>query len=159
MRLWIARSSNPAVKAVPHVKVAHPAAVDRTGSGDDKALKQWVRAIRRLRLIVTPDPDGDPSGATYGKYFTELDYARIPRWDLPQPAPDYAGDDSWGRAETPRHNNCCVRPSPDDSVSLVLTPPPGSGQLLRYKYKDGRLLGARNKSGKNVPVDGFGIPL
>jgi hypothetical protein len=151
--------SNPAVKAVPHVKVAHPAAVDRSSSGDDKALKQWARAVKRLRVIVTPDPDGDPSGATYGKYFTELDYARIPRWDLPRQAPAFAGDDSWGRAGTPRHNNCCVRPSPDDSVSLVLTPPPGAGQQLRYKYKDGKLLGARSKSGKNVPVDGFGIPL
>ncbi len=150
--------ANPAVSAVPHFKVAHPAAVDRTGSGNDKALKQWARTITKLRAIVTPDSGGSAGGPNYGKYFTELDYARIPRWDLMKQAPAYAGDDSWGRCGTPRHNNCCVRPSPDDTVSLVLTPGPGGGKSLRYKYQQGKLLGAWSSSGKKVPVDGFGIP-
>ena len=50
----------------------------------------------------------------FGAYFTEVDYAQIPRWDFPTVSPNYVGDDSWGRAANPRHNNCCERPSPDD---------------------------------------------
>jgi hypothetical protein len=155
--LWSA--SNPAVKSVPYIKVDHPAAVDRDGSGNDRALKKWVKAIKRLRGIVTADPDGDPGGPNFGAYFTEMDYARIPRWDLPSVAPAYVGDDSWGRAANPHHNNCCARPSPDDSLSLVLTPAPGAGPFLRYQYNAGKLIGATDKNGKNVTVDQFGIPL
>ena len=155
--IWAA--SNPAAAAVPSFKLAHPAAVDREGTGDDAALKGWDKAVKQLRSIVTPDPDGDASGPRYGDYFTEVDYARIPRWDLPAPAPAYAGDDSWGRGGTPRHNNCCARPSPDDRVSLLLTPAPGAGKFLRYLYKKGKLVGAKSKSGRKVDVDGFGIPV
>jgi len=155
--IWAA--SNPAVSAIPSYKIAHPAAVDRDGSGNDAALKGWDKAMKQLRTVVTPDPGGDASGPRYGSYFTEVDYARIPRWDLPAAAPAYAGDDSWGRGGTPRHNNCCARPSPDDRASLLLTPAPGAGQFLRYQYKGGKLEGARSKSGKKVAVDGFGIPV
>ncbi|HEX5075923.1 MAG TPA: uracil-DNA glycosylase family protein [Gemmatimonadaceae bacterium] len=155
--LWAA--SNSAVNAVPVFKLAHPSAVDRDGSGNDKALKQWTKAVTKLRGIVSPDPDGDPSSPNFGDFFTEVDYARIPRWDLPSAAPPYAGDDSWGRAATPRHNNCCARPSPDDSVSLTLTPAPGQGDFLRYKYRGGALVGAKNKKGRKVAVDEFGIPV
>jgi hypothetical protein len=154
--LWAA--SNPAVKAVPTFKLSHPAAVDRDGSGNDAALKKWAKAVAKLRTIVSPDPDGDPSSPNFGAYFTEVDYARIPRWDMPAAAPAYAGDDSWGRAATPRHNNCCTRPSPDDSVSLDLTPAPGQGDFLRYKYQDGALVGTKNKKGKKVAVDACGSP-
>jgi hypothetical protein len=154
---WAA--SNPAVKAIAKFKLAHPAAVDRTGSGNDAALKAWAKAVRNLRTIVTPDAGGDASGPNFGKYFTEVDYVRIPRWDMPPVAPAYAGDDSWGRAANPRHNNCCERPSPDDKVSLLLTPPTGQGQFLRYLYKHGQLVGAKNRSGKSVAVDAFGIPV
>lgn len=155
--LWAA--ANPAVRAVPSFKLAHPAAVDRSGSGNDAALKGWGKAVAKLRSIVTPDLDGDANGPNFGEYFTEVDYARIPRWDLPLIAPAYVGDDSWGRAANPRHNNCCERPSPDDKVSLLLTPPPGQGQFLRYRYQDGQLAGATNKNGQNVAVDAFGIPV
>ena len=155
--LWAA--SNPAVKAVPSVKLAHPAAVDRTASGNDAALKAWSRGITKLRRIVTPDPDGDASGPNFGGYFTEIDYARIPRWDLPAAAPAYLGNDDWGRAGTPRHNNCCQRPSPDDMVSLLLSPPVGEGEFLRYRYQDGRLVRAEKKNGDKVRVDQFGIPI
>jgi hypothetical protein len=155
--LWAA--SNPSVKALPNFKLAHPAAIDREGTGDDAALKAWSKAITTLRGIVTADPDGDPTGANYGDYFTEVDYARIPRWDLPTAAPVYLGDDSWGRAATPRHNNCCERPSPDDQVSLLLSPPAGQGEFLRYRYQNGKLIGAKRKNGKNVTVDAFGIPI
>ena len=112
-----------------------------------------------MRRIVTPDADEDPTVPNYGSYFTEVDYARIPRWDLPQVAPNYMGDDSWGRAASPRHDNCCRRSSPDDSVSLELTPPDGQGQLLRYRFKKGRLVQATSKSGRRVKVDLFGIPI
>lgn len=151
-------ASNPLVSSVPVFKLAHPAAVDRNGTGDDAALKGWNKAIRKLRTLVTPDPDGEPGQPNFGSYFTELDYDRIPRWDMPKNAPTFAGDDSWGRGANPRHNNCCARPSPDDMATLVMTPPEGLGELLYYKYKNGNLLGAKRKNGQNVPVDAFGIP-
>ena len=150
--------ANPAVAHVPVVKVAHPAAVDRTGSGNDAGLKGWARAVTRLRAVVTPDAEGDPGGPNFGAYFTELDYARVPRWDLPKVAPAYVGDDSWGRTASPRHNNCCDRPVPDDDVSLILTPPPDQGPSLRYRYKDGKLV-KTTRNGKVVATDPFGIPL
>ena len=149
----------PAVKAVPHLKLAHPAGVDREGTGDDAALKAWAGAVTKLRKIVTADPDGDARGPNFGSYFTETDYARIPRWDLPAVAPAYLGDDSWGRGATPRHNNCCERPSPDDMVSLLLSPPAGQGEFLQYRYQNGKLAGAKRKDGTNVTVDAFGIPV
>jgi hypothetical protein len=153
--IW--KLANPAVGAVPVFRIAHPAAVDRDGSGNDAALKGWANAVKKLRMIVTPDPGGDAAGANFGQYFTEIDYARIPRWDFPKVTPVYVGDDSWGRAATPRHNNCCKRPSPDDNVSLILKPPTGMGQELRYLYQAGALSGAKNKDGQAVPVDEFGI--
>ena len=155
--LW--KASNPAVAAIPVVKIAHPAAVDRTGSGNDPALKGWARAVTKLRAIVTPDADGDPNGPNYGAFFTEVDYARIPRWDLPPMAPAYAGDDSWGRAANPRHNNCCERPSPDDAKSLLLTPAPGQGDFLRYRYENGQYVGAKKSNGTPQATDSFGIPV
>lgn len=153
--IW--KQANPAVGAVPSFKIAHPAAVDRSGSGNDAALKGWADAVKKLRTIVTPDPNGDAGGPNFGQIFTEVDYARIPRWDLPKVTPAYVGDDSWGRAATPRHNNCCQRPSPDDQMSLILTPPAGVGQQLRYLYQGGVLTGARNKAGDMVAIDEFGI--
>jgi hypothetical protein len=155
--LWSA--SNPAVAAVPVQKLAHPAAVDRDGSGNDGALKGWAKAVTKLRKTVTPDAGGDAGGPNFGAYFTEMDYGRIPRWDLPKQSPAYLGDDSWGRAATPAHNNCCKRPSPDDRVSLMLDPAPGQGNFLKYRYQAGALSGARSKTGQNVPVDAFGIPI
>lgn len=155
--IWAA--SNPAAARVPVVKVAHPAAVDRTGSGDDPSLNGWARAVTQLRAIVTPDAGCDATGPNFGSYFTEVDYQRVPRWDLPAGAPAYVGDDSWGRAANPRHNNCCDWPSPDDGVSLLLTPAPGQGQFLRYRYAAGRLADVTAKDGKLVPTDANGIPL
>lgn len=155
--IWAA--ANPAAKALPLFKLAHPAAVDREGSGNDAALKGWIAAVKKLRTIVTPDPGGDAAGPNFGKYFTEADYARIPRWDFPKVTPLYVGDDSWGRAATPRHNNCAKRPNPDDGISLVLTRPQGQGQELRYIYQGGRLSGAKNKAGQDVAVDGDGLEI
>ena len=150
--------SNPALQAVPRFRLAHPAAVDRSGTGNDTALKAWAKGITQLRLIITPDVDGDNGGPNFGSYFTETDYGRIPRRDLPKVAPIYVGDDAWGRFATPRHNNCSKRPSPDDGKSLLLTPSPGHGQFLRYRYENGHLVGATDKNGLNVPINGSGIP-
>lgn len=154
--VWSA--ANPTVAQIPVVRVAHPAAVDRAGTGNDAALKGWAQAVTALRKVVTPDADGDASGPTFGAYFTEYDYARVPRRDLPRAAPRYVGDDSWGRASTPRHNNCCDRPTPDDGASLLLTPPPGQGDPLRYRYQDGKLV-RTTRNGRTVPTDPSGIPL
>jgi hypothetical protein len=155
--IWAA--GNASVAHIPVAKIAHPAAVDRTGSGKDPALRAWAKAVTTLRGVVSADPDGDPGLPNFGSYFTENDYARIPRWDLPAAAPLYVGDDSWGRGANPRHNNCCDRPSPDDGKSLILTPPPAQGELLRYRYKNGALAKTTNKSGKTVQTDSNGIPL
>ena len=152
---WVA--VNPAAKAVPVARLAHPAAIDRDGNAD--ALKKWVRAITKLRTFVTPDPDGDATGPNYGVYFTENDYARIPRWDLPLQAPVYAGDDSWGRFANPQHNNSCDRPKPDDRKTLILKRPPGQGVTLRYRYDNGQLVKTTKTDGTMVPTDAFGIPL
>ena len=97
--LWAA--SNPAVSAVPVVKLAHPAAVDREGTGNERHSKPGPSAVTTLRGVVTPDPDGDQR-AELRRLFTEVDYARIPRWDLPSMTPAYLGDDSWGRAADPQ---------------------------------------------------------
>lgn len=151
--------ANPAAKTLPLFKLAHPAAVDRDGSGNDAALKGWAAAVKKLRTIVSPDPDGDAIGPNFGKYFTEVDYVRIPRWDFPKVTPAYVGDDSWGRAATPRHNNCGKRPSPDDQISLILMRPTRQGAELHYRYQDGKLSGAKNKAGQPVAVDAFGIEI
>lgn len=154
---WAA--ANPAVAAIPVLKIAHPAAVDRKGSGNDAALQRWKKVVTTLRGIVTPDAGGDAGIPNFGKYFTENDYVRIPRWDLPEVAPPYVGDDSWARASTPRHNNCCDRPSPDDGASLILSPPPGQGEVLRYRFKDGKLVRTTRKNGQVVVTDESGIPV
>ena len=75
--LWAA--SNPAAKGVKVFKLAHPAAIDRAGAGNDAALVGWTKAVKSLRSIVTPDADGDPTMPNYGDFFTEMDYARVPR--------------------------------------------------------------------------------
>ena len=102
---------------------------------------------------------GRHSLPNFGKYFTEVDYVRIPRWDFPKVTPAYVGDDSWGRAATPRHNNPGKRPSPDDLQTLILTRPAGQGAELHYLYQHGTLSGAKNKAGQPVAVDAFGIEI
>jgi hypothetical protein len=155
LALWL--PTNAVASALPLFEVAHPAAVDRESSGNDAALKGWVKAVTALRGRLTPDPDGDPAQPNFGSYFTEADYVRIPRWDVMAITPTYLGDDSWGRAAAPRHNNCCKRLSPDDLQSLRLTPAPGQGQVLTYRYRNGALIGAKNAGGAKVTVDEFGL--
>jgi hypothetical protein len=104
--------------AVPVIKVPHPSSHD-----EQALLDAWRLAIPQLRAIVTPDADGSTSGANYGAVFAEEDYARIPPRDLPFGVPPWLGDDAWGRAATPKHNNAVSRPSHDDRHTLIWIAP------------------------------------
>lgn len=104
----------PGKGALPVFKIPHPSSRDQT-----KLLDAWRAAVEALRAVVTPDGDGDPTLPNYGTKFTEADFARIPRRDLPFGVPDWIGDDAWGRAATPRHSNCVSRPNPDDGLTLI----------------------------------------
>lgn len=103
---------------LPVFEVPHPSSRD-----PEKLLNAWREAVVRLRYIVTPDPEADPSPPNYGSQFREEDYSRIPLRDLPFGVPDWFGDDSWGRAATPRHNNSVSRPRPDDGHTLIWVAP------------------------------------
>src|SRR4029450_5047365 len=48
--IWAA--SNPAVGAVPVFRLAHPAAGDRSGSGNDGALKGWAEGSTKMGRVV-----------------------------------------------------------------------------------------------------------
>jgi 5-methylthioadenosine/S-adenosylhomocysteine deaminase len=103
---------------LPVLEVPHPSSRD-----PQKLLDAWRQAVVRLREIVTPDPEADPSPPNYGSQFREEDYSRIPPGNLPFGVPDWFGDDAWGRAATPRHNNSVSRPSPDDGHTLTWIAP------------------------------------
>jgi uracil-DNA glycosylase len=103
---------------VPVFEVPHPSSRDATA-----LLDAWRDAVGQLREIVTPDPDGDPTGPNYGPKFTEADYTRIPPRDLPFGLPDWVGDDSWGRTGLPKHNNSVERPSDDLLHTLIWRAP------------------------------------
>lgn len=103
----------PGKGTTPLFRVPHPS------SRDNKALLDaWRALVPQLRLIITPDPDGDPTLPNYGAQFKETDYARIPARDLPFGVPPWLGDDAWGRKAKPKHNNSVSRPSPDDGLTL-----------------------------------------
>jgi hypothetical protein len=72
---------------------------------------------------VTPDPDGDATGPNYGTTFSPQDYSRVPLRDLPFGVPSWMGDDTWGRNDSPRHNNSVKRPNPDDRHTLTWIAP------------------------------------
>jgi uracil-DNA glycosylase len=103
---------------LPVFKVPHPSSRD-----PQKLLDAWRDAVTKLRAIVTPDPDGNPTVANYGNTFREGDYSRIPLRDLPFGVPEFLGDDSWGRKAIPRHNNSVRRPRPDDEHTLIWIAP------------------------------------
>jgi uracil-DNA glycosylase len=112
VRLW---DTKP---AVPVLNLPHPSSRD-----PQQLLDEWRAAVTQLRGIVVPDPDGDATGANYGDAFGEADYARIPARDLPFGVPAWLGDDAWGRAAHPRHNNSVARPPGDPLHTLVWTAP------------------------------------
>ncbi|GAA1839918.1 uracil-DNA glycosylase [Pseudonocardia ailaonensis] len=105
--------------AVPLFEVPHPSSRD-----PERLATEWAGAVTELRDILTPDPDGDVTGANYGATLVEADYAPIPPRDLPYGLPAWFGDDAWGRAATPRHNNSVARPSADSLHSLLWQAPP-----------------------------------
>lgn len=117
----------PGLGALPRFDVPHPSSRDET-----VLLNAWRAAVTALRGIVTPDPKGDPTLPNYGAKFLESDYSRVPAGDLPFGVPDWLGDDAWGRAAKPRHNNSVSRPSPDDRHTLIWiapdTAPPEEGE-------------------------------
>lgn len=120
VRRWTTRPNVPVIYAV------HPSSRDPV-----ILAKTYGLAAAKLRKYVTPDPDADLDLPGYGAELTELDYARIPRRDLPLEAPPFVGEDAWGRLKKDPHNNCAVRPKPDDQVSLLLRHPDGSAQRYR----------------------------
>ena len=83
-----------------------------------KLIPAWRDLIKKLRKVVTPDPDGHPLAPNYGSEFAERDYSPIPGMDLPFGMPEWFGDDAWGRLATPKHSNCVSRPRPDDGHTL-----------------------------------------
>ncbi len=112
VKLW------PGKGNLPLFNVPHPS------SRNAKALVDaWRQAITQLRLIVTPDSDGDVTGLNYGTEFTEADYARIPSRDLPFGIAAWLGEDSWGRKATPPQANSVRRPLPDDGHTLIWIAP------------------------------------
>jgi hypothetical protein len=112
VRLWDSKPD------VPVLEVPHPSSHDATA-----LLDSWRDAVVTLRGVVTPDPDGDATGSNYQSSFREEDYARIPPSDLPFGLPAWVGDDAWGRAAHPRHNNSVERPEDDLLHTLVWVAP------------------------------------
>jgi uracil-DNA glycosylase len=108
----------PKATGLPVFDVPHPSSRNAT-----TLVNEWRNAINQLRTVVTPDTDGDPTGPNYGAKFREADHARIPPGDLPFGVPAWLGDDAWGRAAKPRHNNSVDRPSSDLRHTLLWRAP------------------------------------
>ncbi len=104
---------------VPLHEIPHPSSRD-----PQQLAAAWAGAVTALRDVVIPDPDGDPTGPNYGTELAEADYTRIPAHDLPFGLPAWFGDDAWGRADQPRHNNSVSRPDDDPLHTLVWRAPP-----------------------------------
>jgi hypothetical protein len=67
---------------------------------------------------------GSNTGPGYGTAtFTEEDYAPIPAADLPFGVPVWIGNDAWGRASHPAHNNCVNRPTTEPDHTMVWQAP------------------------------------
>src|SRR5262249_5740705 len=148
--VWSA--SNPAVAAIPSIKIPHPSALDR-GGPTPNLVKEWHDAVTQLGGFVTKDVAAKPN---YGAHVTHDDYASIPRGALIADAPAYCGN---GLASHPVHFNCGDRPSPDDGHSLWLKPPPHVDRKLRYFYKNGRLDHTQDENGHKVTTNPNGIPV
>jgi uracil-DNA glycosylase len=102
VRLWDPRPEVPVLE-LPHPSSHRPQVL----------ATAWRDAVTRLREIVTPDSDGDPTGVNYGTTIRESDYARVPAGDLPFGLPAWVGDDSWVRHQTPEHPSSVTRPRDD----------------------------------------------
>lgn len=106
----------PGKGQTPVFNIPHPSSHDET-----ILVNAWRDAITQLRTIVTPD--GPPKPGNYGSAVVEADYEPIPRHDLPFGLPDWFGDDAWGRAAQPHHQDSVSRPHPDDSHTLIWIAP------------------------------------
>jgi len=95
-------------------KVPHPSSRDAA-----KLITEWRAAVADLRVVVTPDPDGNHSRPNYAEKFSESDYAPIPRGDLPFGLPSWLGDDSRGRQSRPKRRNTVER-DPDDLLHTLI---------------------------------------
>jgi hypothetical protein len=105
---------------VPTFKLPHPSNHDEA-----ELLMRWKEGIPDLRAVVTPDDDGDATLPNYGDDFLESDYAPIPKRDLPFGVPPWFGDDAWGRADHPRHNNSVERSKDEPLHHLIWQAPVG----------------------------------
>ena len=98
---------------VPVIAIPHPSSRD-----SKKLANEWRNTVTQLRVLVTPDSDGNPSLPNYGSELQESDYAPIPKRDLPFGLPDWFGDDAWGRRATPVHVNSVNRPKNNSKNGL-----------------------------------------
>ncbi len=158
--VWMASlAADDPIRRIPVVKVDHPSAVDRNPGGPrpDSSLAGWQKAVTKLRGLVKPDAGQSNAGPNYGEYFTENDYTRIPRADLPRNAPVTLGDNSDTRQG--KGNNDAKRPSPDDFKTLVYTDPT-TGRQIKYVYLNGVFHPelTTDAAGQPVKVDATGIP-
>lgn len=121
---------------VPIFELPHPSRFD--GEPDAGLLSRYRPAVERLRQIVTPDDEvllrNNPN---YGKEFTEFDFGRIPRRDLPkeaviggvvEPTPEWFGSDSWTRVRATPIHNVVQRAG---SSKMVFNFPDGTTKYLR----------------------------
>lgn len=76
-------------------------------------------SLTKLRRIVPPDSDGDPSVLKYGDELREEDYARASLRDLPFGVPGWLGDDSWRCKMGSSMRNSVVRPKDDNRHTLI----------------------------------------
>lgn len=120
---------------VPVFDLPHPSRFD--GEPDSGLLARYRPTVERLRQIVTPDSeqlrDNNPN---YGREFTEFDFGRIPRCDLPasaiidgveEPTPEWFGSDSWTRVKKfPIHNVVQRR----GSTRMIFNRPDGTTKIL-----------------------------
>jgi uracil-DNA glycosylase len=116
VNLWLGKAD------VPVFQLPHPSSRD-----EQSLLKQWQAALVKLEDLVTPDPDGLTDPQDYGTTFSESDYAKIPRGDLPFGCPNFLGDDAWLRKTGKSHASSVNRPHPDDRHTLIWTAPKSEG--------------------------------
>lgn len=100
-------------------KVPHPSS--RSAA---TLANEWRAAVSALRDIVTPDAGAPANLPNYGAELVEVDYAAVPRADLPFGAAPSMGDDAWLRQGGESFSSV-TRPRPDDRHTLIWKVPKG----------------------------------
>ena len=108
----------PGKGTTPVLAIPHPSSRDPTVLAD-----RWRAGVVQLRMVVTPDPDGDVTLPNYGPELVEADYRPIPKRDLPFGLPAFVGDDAWLRGLQPPQFSSVSRPRPDDRHTLIWKAP------------------------------------